>query len=65
MGTMIFFLEDLSVRRGQLFLGKDDATFVSSPTQPWKLDSLCEDIDALFFDADKDGDEDLLRGEWG
>ena len=44
---------------GHLFLGKDDATFVSSPTQAWKLDSLCEDIDALFFDADKDGDEDL------
>ncbi|HET6542190.1 MAG TPA: VCBS repeat-containing protein [Chryseolinea sp.] len=44
---------------GQLFLGQDDATFVSSTVQPWKLDSLCEDINAIFFDADKDGDDDL------
>lgn len=44
---------------GQLYLGQDDGTFRKSASQPWAVDSLYEDIDALFFDADGDGDEDL------
>lgn len=44
---------------GQLYLGQDDGTFQKSSSQPWAADSLQEDIDALFFDADGDGDEDL------
>lgn len=44
---------------GKLFLGKNDGTFIEGPSQPWKADSLCEDMNALFFDADNDGDLDL------
>ena len=44
---------------GALLLGKSDGTFVSSSSQPWAVDSLSEDADALFFDADTDGDQDL------
>ena len=44
---------------GQLYLGQNDGTFRKSASQPWAADSLYEDIDALFFDADGDDDEDL------
>lgn len=44
---------------GALFLGRDDGSFYRAANQPWALDSLSEDADALFMDADGDGDEDL------
>lgn len=44
---------------GALFLGRDDGTFRVAESQPWALDSLCEDVAALFFDANGDGAEDL------
>lgn len=44
---------------GVLFLGQNDGSFVRAPSQPWALDSLSEDANALFFDADTDGDQDL------
>lgn len=44
---------------GKLFLGKDDGTYAAAVSQPWKADKMSEDIDALFFDADNDGDQDL------
>ncbi|HEX6224576.1 MAG TPA: FG-GAP-like repeat-containing protein, partial [Chryseolinea sp.] len=53
------FLGGAAGQPGQLFLGQDDATFIQAAEQPWALDSLSEDMNALFFDADSDGDEDL------
>ncbi len=44
---------------GKLYLGKDDGTFMMSSSQPWEQDKHSEDMDALFFDADGDGDDDL------
>lgn len=44
---------------GELYLGNSDGTFLKSFNQPWVNDSIFEDINSLFFDADSDGDEDL------
>ena len=53
------FFGGASGQQGELFLGKDDGTFKKSPVQAWSADSLQEDMGALFFDAENDGDEDL------
>ena len=41
---------------GELFLGKDDGTFNKGD---WQDDPVYEDMESVFFDADKDGDDDL------
>lgn len=57
-------LEDVFIgapmgQSARLYLQTADEKFVLSPSQPWTKDSLCEDIQATFFDADGDGDQDL------
>jgi hypothetical protein len=57
-------LEDLffggaSNQFGVLYLQKADGKFEGAPTQPWRQNVACEEVNALFFDADKDGDQDL------
>jgi len=42
-----------------LYVQTADGKFVHASAQPWSSDSLCEDIQSLFFDADGDGDNDL------
>lgn len=44
---------------GELFLQRDDGSFVPSNTKPWIQDLSSEDVNALFFDADNDNDQDL------
>lgn len=44
---------------GSLFLQTLDGRFRSGPSQPWSLDTVSEMVNALFFDADGDGDMDL------
>lgn len=44
---------------GELFLQRADGSFVASPVRPWATDAAAEDVNALFFDADNDGDLDL------
>jgi len=44
---------------GQLFLQSTDGTFRLSPNQPWATDTVAEQVNAIFFDADGDGDMDL------
>ncbi len=44
---------------GVLYLQTKDGKFISSTSQPWQTDSSCEDVNAVFFDANKDGFMDL------
>lgn len=57
-------LEDIFVggaieQSGKLFIQQPGGTFKESASQPWQADAASEDVQALFFDADGDGDEDL------
>ncbi len=59
-GLEDFFVGGASGQGGVLYLQKPNGTFEKGPSQPWaELDAVCEDLDALFFDPDFDGDMDL------
>lgn len=53
------FLGGAIGQAGVLYLQKGDGKFEVSSSQPWVADSTCEDVNALFFDADGDADLDL------
>jgi hypothetical protein len=44
----------------KLFIQKAGGKFVDSPQPDFSLDQTTENTDAIFFDADKDGDQDLF-----
>jgi len=44
---------------GRVVIQRPDGTFRSSPQRAFQLDSLSEDVDAVFFDANGDGRPDL------
>ena len=44
---------------GRLFLQTNEGRFIPAPAQPWLTDTVHEQVNALFFDADNDGDLDL------
>ena len=57
-------LEDVYVggaigQPGVLYLQTAEGRFAPAPAQPWDTDSVHEQVNALFFDADGDGDMDL------
>jgi hypothetical protein len=57
-------LDDLFVggakhQAARLFLQRPDGGFVSTSEDTWAQDKVHEDVDAVFFDADGDGDQDL------
>lgn len=57
-------LEDLFVcgaqgQEGQLFIQKIDGQFIADAQPDFAKDALSDDADAIFFDADNDGDQDL------
>jgi len=57
-------LDDLFIgasaeQQGKLYLQTKSGHFVASQNQPWNNENNCTIADALFFDADNDGDEDL------
>ncbi len=58
-GNDDIFIGGASGQPGRLFIGRDDATFQPASLQPWEQDSIQEDINSIFFDADNDGDVDL------
>jgi enediyne biosynthesis protein E4 len=45
---------------GKLFLAKPSGNYTESPQSDFLTDALSEDTDAIFFDADGDGDLDLF-----
>jgi enediyne biosynthesis protein E4 len=53
-----FYIGGAKYQAGQLYLQKGD-NFVFSKQKAFELDSLIEDVDAVFFDADNDNDLDL------
>ncbi|MEC5127087.1 FG-GAP-like repeat-containing protein [Verrucomicrobiales bacterium BCK34] len=50
---------------GRLVTRNDDGSWVSIPWGPWDVDSQSEDMGALFFDPDRDGDLDLYVASGG
>ena len=44
---------------GRLYLQMASGKFMIAASQPWVADSSSEEVNALFFDADQDGDMDL------
>ena len=54
----IFICGGLGVT-GQLLLQQPDGSFAVNAQPAFDDDVVCEDMDAVFFDADNDGDEDL------
>ncbi len=53
------FLGGASHQFGVLYIQKQDGTFEGAAAQPWRQNVVCEEVNALFFDADRDGDLDL------
>ncbi|HVS97154.1 MAG TPA: FG-GAP-like repeat-containing protein [Puia sp.] len=58
-GLEDIFLGGAIGQGGQLYLQTGDGHFVPASSQPWVADSVAEQVNALFFDADGDGDMDL------
>ena len=52
-------------QEGGLFLQRTDGSFMRSDTAVFAADKDCEDVSAIFFDADKDGDPDLYVASGG
>lgn len=63
-------LEDLYIGgakgfSGSIFVQSTNGTYRETKQEDIKSDQLPEDVDALFFDADNDGDQDLLVASGG
>ena len=54
-----FFVCGAKYQAGELFHQMKNWGFESSNKKIFATDSLCEDVNAIFFDADSDGDNDL------
>ncbi|HEX9511626.1 MAG TPA: VCBS repeat-containing protein [Puia sp.] len=58
-GLEDIFLGGAIGQAGQLYLQTKDGRFILAPSQPWAANTDHEQVNALFFDADRDGDMDL------
>ena len=54
-----FYIGAAKGQQARLYLQKQTGRFYVSTTSPWSEDVLKEDLDAVFFDFDGDGDLDL------
>ena len=45
---------------GTLLIRQSNGSFINSDTAVFNADAICEDVDAVFFDADNDKDHDLF-----
>lgn len=58
-GLEDFYVGGAKYQAGQLFVQRPNGQFDNLPQPAFLTDTLCEDVDALFFDADGDKDLDL------
>lgn len=58
-GLEDFFVCGAKNQPGKLFIQQRDGTFLSTNDSVFSKDAACEKVDAIFFDADNDGDLDL------
>lgn len=58
-GTDDIFMGGAAGNEGRLFTQNTDGSFSVHSFPDLKVDKKSEDVDALFFDADQDGDQDL------
>lgn len=58
-GREDFYVGGAKDQAGKLFVQKPDGSFASTNEALLAADAGCEDQEALFFDADRDGDQDL------
>ncbi len=58
-GLEDFFIGGATGQSGALYIQQQNGEFKLSSSSPWNEDIICEDVAALFFDADNDGDADL------
>ncbi len=54
-----FYAGGAMFQRGTLYIQQPNGTFNPHESQIWELDTPCEDMGAVFFDAEGDGDLDL------
>lgn len=54
------YLGNAKWKKGSVLLQQKDGTFTRTPQPAIDADSTFEDVDAVAFDADRDGDQDLL-----
>ena len=60
-----FFVGGAAGQAGALYLQTTTGSFTQSPAQPWSKEVTSDNLGALFFDADKDGDQDLYLANGG
>jgi len=53
------FIGGAAGQEGVLFIQTTNGKFIKSKSKPWAVDKKSEDLGALFFDLDADGDKDL------
>ena len=58
-GLEDFYLGGASGYSGELYLQQPEQKFHKMTGTPWEADKMSEDVDALFFDLEGDGDLDL------
>ncbi len=63
-----FYIGGAKDHSGQLYIQDNTGSFKTSSELTWKKDKRYEDVEALFFDSDNDGDQDLYivsgSNEW-
>ncbi len=64
-GRTDFHIGGAKDQAGKLFVQQPNGTFKSTNDAVFEKDKLSEDTDALFFDADGDGDQDLYVASGG
>ena len=64
-GIADMFVSGTGGQAGVLYLGQRDGSFKPAPEQPWADVRDCDDVGALFFDANGDGHADLFIASGG